>query len=234
MLNKSQNDTIEKFSRSQLFGSVTYAQHGDDLMLLNLFHLLKIKSPTYLDLGAHHPYRLSNTALLYERGSRGVNVEANPYLIEDFKKYRPEDKNLNVGVGLEVGNSTFFMYDKKSGRNTFSFDEVKTLDNIMTVKESAQLPMLTLMDIVDGTCGGAWPDLLLCDIEGLDFDVLNSADFKNHSPPYFQGPKIVCVETRLHDTNRMRLMMELKLYALHCRMGENLFFIRTDLKDLVY
>jgi hypothetical protein len=66
--------------RDQWFGGRTYAQHGDDLAVLNIFKRLGIERPSYLDVGAYHPFDLSNTALLYERGSRGINVEPNEAL----------------------------------------------------------------------------------------------------------------------------------------------------------
>src|SRR5690606_9910227 len=68
----------------QHYGHITYSQHGEDLLILNLFDQLQIKNPSYLDLGAHHPTDISNTKLLYDRGSRGVNIEANRHLIEAF------------------------------------------------------------------------------------------------------------------------------------------------------
>ncbi len=82
----------------QWYGGRTYAQHGDDLAIINLFNCLRIQQPSWLDIGAHHPFHLSNTALLYQRGSRGINVEANPALMEAFKLHRPEDKNVCVAV----------------------------------------------------------------------------------------------------------------------------------------
>lgn len=91
--------------RNQKFGRTTYAQHGEDLMICNLFSIIGVDRPGYLDLGAHHPYVISNTALLYERGSRGVNVEANPVLLDAFREARPEDVSVNLGVGPERGHS---------------------------------------------------------------------------------------------------------------------------------
>ncbi len=82
----------------QAFGHISYSQHGEDLFLLNIFRLIGIETPSYLDLGAHHPWHISNTALMYHRGSRGVNVEANPILFEAFLTERPLDKNVNMGV----------------------------------------------------------------------------------------------------------------------------------------
>lgn len=209
----------------QHFGYTSYAQHGDDFMVLNLFKLLGIPKPSYLDLGAHHPTNISNTRLLYERGSRGVNVEANPNLIEAFRKERPEDRNINVGVGPVAGQASFFMYSDSSGRNTFSRAEMESMRGLMTVSKEMVLPIVTLTTILNDYFG-TFPDFISCDIEGLDFDVLSSANLTLGS--------VVCVETRVQETARMTAMMDRKGYFLYCRMGENLFFVRSILKARVY
>lgn len=55
-------------SPDQGFGHITYSQFGEDLVVANIFALLGVKRPTYLDVGANHPLKGSNTALLYARG----------------------------------------------------------------------------------------------------------------------------------------------------------------------
>lgn len=212
----------------QRFGHVSFAQHGDDFMILNLFELIGIERPSYLDIGAHHPFVISNTALLYSRGSRGVNVEANLNLIKAFKTHRPEDKNICIGVAAESGVYEFNMYSETSGRNTFSKDEVKSLDGVLKVKQSTKLLCVTIGDILRDHCAGKWPDFLSMDIEGFDYDVLKSADFSK------DAPKVVCVEVRKHDVEKFRYMMADKGYFLYCRMGENLFFVRNDYHDTVW
>lgn len=213
----------------QRWGPTSYAQHADDFMLINLFSLIGIEKPSYLDVGAHHPETISNTKLLYDRGSRGVNVEANPNLIAEFNRLRPEDKNLNVGVGVVVGKRTFYMYDDSSGRNTFCFSEMLGLKGLLEVQCEMVLEMVTLDSILKAHCGGRWPDLLCMDIEGLDFEVLDSADFGVDN-----RPKIICVEVRRQDTYKFRDMMIWRDYFLYCRMGENLFFIDQQFRKSVY
>lgn len=212
----------------QHFGYITYSQHFDDGMILNLFKLIGIKNPSYLDLGAHHPVNISNTKLLYDRGARGVNVEANPILIEAFKRERPLDTNVNIGVDVSSGTATFYMYSDSSGRNTFSPNEVKSLEGVLTVRSEISLPVWTLQQIVDRYCNGTFPAFLSCDIEGLDYAVLSSAKFTNLTPC------VVCVETRPHDGENMKLMMNSKGFFPYCRMGENLFFVRNEFKEMVY
>lgn len=210
----------------QKFGSITYSQHGEDLMILNLFQLMGINKPSYLDLGAHDPLNISNTALLYARGSRGINVEANPLLMPRFKEFRPLDINLNVGVGTKPGTAKFYMYSDTSGRNTFSPHEVKTMEGILSVVQEIELPVMTLNEIIEEHYFGKFPDLLTCDIEGLDFEVLSTL------PAYsvdIEMPKIIIVEVRKHNSERMRNLMAEKGYWFVLRMGENLLFIRKEL-----
>lgn len=213
----------------QHFGHLTYSQHGEDLMLLNLCKLIGLEKPTYLDLGAHHPVNISNTKLLYDRGSRGVNVEANPDLWRVFMHERPQDENVCVGVGLAEGKQTFYMYSQSSGRNTFSAEEVKTLEGTLKVRSEVTLPVMTLTQLVEKHCAGTFPDILSCDIEGLDYDVLQSADFAKQG-----SPSIICVEVRRHDTDKFINLLSTftgnnpTAFFLYCRMGENLVFVRND------
>lgn len=217
-----------KGHQDQRYGHITYAQHGDDLMIANIFTLLGIAQPTYLDIGAHHPTTISNTALLYARGSKGVNIEANPLLISEFKKLRPLDTTVNIGVAVENGTKVFHMWGDTSGRNTFSEDEVRSLSDKHKIYRTMNLPVLTIDEIILRFCRGTYPDLLTMDIEGLDYDVLKSANFSKSCP------KIIVTETRLHCSEPVKRLLEDREYFCYCRMGENLFFIHNAYRPLVY
>ena len=178
----------------QAFGHISYAQHGEDMLFVNYFHMLGITKPSWLDIGAHHPIIISNTALLYKRGGRGVNIEANPNLIENFRQMRPEDINVNIGVAPK-GNSntkmTFYMIDKFSGRNTFdrnAAEEFIAQYPEHSIKEEISVDMIDINEAVDRYCSGVYPDLLTIDVENLDYDILSTADFKK------SRPKLICVE----------------------------------------
>lgn len=194
-------------------------------MLVNLFEMLGVEKPTYLDIGAHHPTTISNTRLLYERGSRGVNVEANKNLVLLFDRERPEDVNVCAGVSpLGNGVAPFFMFDDFSGRNTFSKDEADRYasESGRTYTEK-QLPVWALRDLVKNFCSTP-PQLLCMDCEGLDFQLLQQA----MTIPELSSLMVVCVEVRKHDTGRFEGLMDESFFGLYCRMGENLFFVRKD------
>src|SRR3989344_5781411 len=78
------------------YGITHYSQNGEDIILVALF--AKKKNGFYVDVGAHHPERYSNTHLLYKNGWWGVNIDPDPDAMRLFKKRRPRDRNLCVGI----------------------------------------------------------------------------------------------------------------------------------------
>lgn len=74
-----------------------FGQWAEDVLVRKLFPPKK-REGFYLDLGAYHPYKHSNTAYFWLRGWRGINVDANPNSIKLFNSVRPTDKNLWAAV----------------------------------------------------------------------------------------------------------------------------------------
>lgn len=216
------NETIDH--PHQWYGGRTYAQHGDDLAILNIFHRLKISQPSYLDIGAHHPFELSNTALLYSRGSRGINVEANPVLIAEFQRHRPEDRNVCMAVGSRSGRAKLNRISERSGCNS-----LLPIDG--PLHDTIDVPMLTADEIVSVYAGGCWPDLLSIDAEGMDLEILASID-------YGRGcPKVICAEAVSPAANvetGLRELMRDKGYFVHSWAGSNMLLARSDLRDWLY
>lgn len=186
--------SIDEFSShaDQWFGGRSFSQHGEDLLVVNIFNRLGIDKPSYLDIGAHHPYNISNTALLYRRGSRGINVEANPNLMAAFVKMRPEDINLNVGVAGTSGVMRFYMIDDHSGRNTFNRAEAEKFvaqNPEFSITKTLDVSAITINDVVSNYAKAFFPDFLSLDVEGFDESILKSMD------PKLGRPKVICVET---------------------------------------
>jgi FkbM family methyltransferase len=215
----------------QRYGHLTYSQHGEDLVFASLFEQLGIKRASYLDIGAHHPLHCSNTALLYNGGSRGVNVDANPDVMPEFHRLRPSDININVGVGPEPGVMTFYRIDALSGRNTFSREAALRFVGDhpqFNISDELQIPVVTLNQLVDQYCEGQFPHLLSLDAEGLDYAILESTSFATSSPA------VICVETysaagqRSGDIIRL---LELRTFVPYVRMGENVLFLRRELGE---
>lgn len=171
---------------------MSYAQFGEDLIILNVLHGLGISQPTYLDVGAHHPIRCSNTALIYARGSRGVCVEPNLNLVPAFLELRPEDVTLAIGVGPAAGELDFFMIDERSGRNTFDRAAAEAFvakRPEFKIRDMRRVPVLPLDEVVARHFDGRWPDLLSLDTEGLNLGILRASRLTAAD-----GPAVVCAE----------------------------------------
>lgn len=83
------------------FHTKSYSQEGEDLLLSRIFG--DKKDGFYIDVGAHHPFRFSNTYLLYKRGWRGINIDAMPGSMKLFNRFRPRDINIECGVASGGG-----------------------------------------------------------------------------------------------------------------------------------
>jgi len=220
-----------KGHQDQAFGGSTYAQHGDDLIALNIFHCLKIDKPTYLDIGAHHPINISNTALLYKRGSRGINVEANPELIQAFKEMRSEDTNLNIGVSDSPGILKFYMFDSKSGRNTFDLTTAEAFiasHPHCKIKNTIDIEVVTINNIIDRFANNRCPDFLSIDVEGLDAKILKSMDFVKYRP------KVICVEAveKTIDEEIKQILTEVG-FSPYFRTIGNVFYVDNHLAPML-
>lgn len=179
---------------------LSYSQYGEDILIRNLFiEYFNNYKPSYLDLGAHHPYHLSNTALFYKLGCRGVNVEANPILFKEFLNYRKFDKNLNIGVTPKDSGYLDFFIMKQPELNTFVKAQVEKLEkNGFPVVEVIKVDCYSLKHIITNYCNNLFPDFLSIDVEGLDEEILRSYDFSHTKP------KIICVENlEMNQDNKL-------------------------------
>ncbi|MCK4981975.1 MAG: FkbM family methyltransferase, partial [Victivallaceae bacterium] len=162
----------------QAYSALSYSQFGEDIVIISMFANMGIDHPTYLDIGAHHPYNISNTALLYNLGCRGINIEPSTDLYSLFLKHRLEDINLNIGVSDQKGTLTYYQFHPLSGRNTFSKETAeKFLKEIdLPQPETYEVAVNTVNNILDTYYEGKCPDFLSIDVEGLDDVILKSID----------------------------------------------------------
>jgi FkbM family methyltransferase len=174
----------------------SYSQCGEDLIIDFIFSQKGVTRPSYIDIGAHHPYYLSNTALFSEKGSKGINIEPDPYLFSQFIKARPHDINLNVGAGQQDGYQDFYIMSTPT-MNTFSKTVADELVETagFSIKEVRPTQLLCLNTILNKYYASKFPDLFSLDVEGLDEMIIQSIDFRK------SYPKVICVETLTYSDN---------------------------------
>ena len=87
----------------------SYSQEGEDILLKRIFN--NKKNGFYVDVGAHHPKRFSNTNIFYQMGWRGINIDPMPSSMDLFKRYRPRDINLEFGVAKKKGIMKYYIFN---------------------------------------------------------------------------------------------------------------------------
>jgi FkbM family methyltransferase len=174
----------------------SFSQSGEDMIVRFALQQMGIAKPTYLDIGAYHPTRFSNTAYFYSVGGRGINVEPNPVLFRAFLKQRPADVNLNVGVGRSSGETNFYVMAPDT-LSTFDRETAEALSQLPghRLQSVMRVKVLALPDLIGQYCGDRTPDFLTLDAEGLDIDILQSVDFSRWSPA------VICCETLTYTSD---------------------------------
>src|SRR6185437_4393165 len=89
------------FINKRQFLNCSFSQEGEDLVLAREFEG-KTKG-FFVDVGAHHPIRFSNTFKFYLQGWRGINIDAMPGSIAFHARVRLEDINLEVPISNVAG-----------------------------------------------------------------------------------------------------------------------------------
>ena len=218
----------EKYKHQQVF---SFAKNGEDIVISHIFDILGVVKPSYIDIGAHHPFKSSNTALFYDRGSRGILIEANPNYTSQLKNARPHDIVLNVGVGDTPGNLDFYMVGDYHGVNSFSKEHVERFIAKypeLELQEVRKIPVTTLGDVINEQCGGVWPHFLDIDVEGLEYGILSGCSFDE------QNPMILCVECYDKNTAMMNDMLADKGYEPFCRIASNNIYLKKGLSKMYF
>ena len=170
----------------------SFSQLGEDGVLWWLFS--SKHNGFYVDIGCHHPYRFSNTAVLHIfNGWRGINVDADARAIEAFQKVRPHDINLCCGVGSDSGLKEITIFEEGAIN---SFDVCVAQDPMWShlKRETRTVEVRTLSDILSTYMPCDTPiDFLNIDVEGLDFAVLSSNDWLRFKP------EVIAVEVHGFD-----------------------------------
>lgn len=171
----------------------SFSQSGEDILVDFIFkYVLEKPNFTYMDIGAHHAFYLSNTALFYEQGLKGISIEPDPSLFTDIKKHRPNEICLNVGVlfsnDITESDVAEFYVMSTPTLNTFSKEEAEKLDKEGTYRivEKKNIKIQHLHTIFEEYFV---PDFISIDVEGLDKEIISSIDFRKYRP------NVICIES---------------------------------------
>lgn len=178
------------------YSRVSYSQEGEDLLVERYFE--HRGAGFYVDVGAHHPHRFSNTQLLYERGWSGINIDGAPGSMAAFERMRPRDVNLELLISDQPGEHDFFVFDEPALNSMSSgLSSSRERDTAYSVSEIVSVHSMTLADVLRERARGVQKiDLLTIDVEGHDLQVLRSNNWDEFRP---EAVLVEVLETRLGD-----------------------------------
>ena len=171
------------------FARASFSQEGEDMILARIFE--GEASGFYVDVGAHHPKRFSNTYIFHLAGWSGINIDAMPGSMKAFNKLRKNDVNIECGVSDMMGDIPYYIFNE-TALNGFDKELAEQRDSKFPqyrIVKTVLVPVLTLEAILDkNMTPDRQIDFLSIDVEGFDLQVLRSNNWQKYRP------KIVLVE----------------------------------------
>jgi len=162
------------------YGQDYYATDGIDAIIQ--FKLKNTKKIFYVDVGAFHPFCASNTYAMYRRGAKGINIDATPGQMKNFKIARRKDINLQVAVSDENKSKKFYIFNKQD-LNGFSPQKKLVEAKEAILRKTITIPTKKLSEILDKYLPKKQTiHLLSIDVEGHDLNVLKSNDWNKYKP----------------------------------------------------
>ena len=166
------------------FSTRSYSQEGEDMILRKVFD--SKRAGFFVDVGAHHPRRFSNTYFFYRIGWSGLNLDAMPGSMAEFARLRPRDINLEIAISRTSGDlKTFYIFEEPA-INTFDEALAKSRSSgpgARKIVGTAALRTQTLREVLAAHLPPRMAiDFLTIDVEGFDLEVLQSNDWDEYRP----------------------------------------------------
>lgn len=206
----------------------SWGQEGEDLILRRLFS--NRLSGFYVDVGAHHPKRFSNTYYFYKLGWRGINIDAMPGSMSEFHRHRPNDINLEIGIALDELDLDYYRFNEPA-LNGFSKDVSESrhnAENRYEILDIIKVKAQPLSKILDKHLPvGQRIDFISIDVEGYDHEVILSNDWKRYRP------KVILIEilgSQYSEIPKTKVgeFLENLNYRVYAKSTNTVFFLSQD------
>lgn len=206
------------------FHNISFSQDGEDIVISDLFH--DRLEGFYIDVGAHHPQRYSNTYYFYLKGWKGINIDAMPGSMESFDALRPNDINLEIPISDKSEILTYYEFDEPA-LNSFSLSLVqqRVSETNYKIVSEIQIQTQTLAEVLDKYLPSQQQiDLLSIDVEGLDYQVLISNNWDKYKPKVVLVEDLDLKSLKKITTSKVCLFLEEKGYTLSAKTMRTLIF----------
>lgn len=188
---------------------VHYSQEGEDIVLARVFS--DQANGFYVDIGAHHPRRFSNSYWAYQRGWRGINIDAAPGSSAVFERVRPRDTNLEMCIAETPGEVEFFVFPEPA-LNTAGRDRKDAMEAVTSSRgERVVVPADRLETLLDKYLPDGVPviDFMSIDVEGSEMAVLRSNDWERYRPRVIVIEVLGEVLQNIGESEEIRFLTEL-------------------------
>jgi Methyltransferase FkbM domain len=202
----------------------SFSQYGEDMVLRAIFARYPVSyQGFYVDVGAHHPKRYSNSCYFYQRQWSGICIDPIPNGSALFARHRPKDVFLPIGVAEQKSILTYYMF-REPGYNTFSPEVASSYP--FKWERIASVPVRPLRAILaEHLPLGQAIDFLAVDAEGLDLVVVRSNDWTRYRPKVVVTEALDMGSADQAITSEIGQFMKAAGYVLSGRSPSALYFL---------
>ncbi|MDB5321805.1 MAG: putative SAM-dependent methyltransferase [Phycisphaerales bacterium] len=176
----------------------SYSQEGEDRILHRLFE--RRDSGFYVDVGAHHPRRFSNTNLFYQLGWRGINIDATPGVKALFDQLRPRDVTIEAAISRDGRELDLREYSDGALNTLTDSNSSPTAQAAYAITKVTRVTTRRLADVLrEHMETGQHIDFMSVDVEGMDLEVLEGNDWTRYRPRYLL---VECFGASLSEVER--------------------------------
>lgn len=172
--------------KENFYDKKSYSQSGEDTICAYIINFLGIPMDqvSYLDLGANHAKEMSNSYYFYQKGARGVLVEANPELIPELQEHRSGDLILNKAVAIDSKKEIEFYSLNGDGLSTISYESAQQACKVnpdIYIKNKYTIETITVNQLLKDYFNNT-PTILSIDLEGIEEEIITQIDFEEYRP----------------------------------------------------
>ncbi len=213
---------------TDVYALESYSQEGEDMILRRIFENKDVGF--YIDVGAHHPKRFSNTYCLYKKGWNGINIDAMPNSMKAFDKFRKRDINIEAAISNDRSTLTYYEFNE-TALNGFSKEISLTRNELesYSIVNSYPISTKTLNEVLDIFFKEIPKeiDFITIDVEGFDFNVLQSLDLNKYKPNLIL---IEILSETLEDVIDNEISFHLKRfgYKIYAKSFNTVFYISEE------
>jgi len=206
----------------------SFAQNFEDVMLWRaLGHL---KDGFYIDVGAGDPILDSVTAIFYDLGWSGINIEPSIIFYDRLQHLRPRDVNIQLLVSNLETPLNYWEADVQ-GISSSKKEVIEGHTSSGFSGNSRLVSTTTLANVVAEFASGRDIHFLKVDVEGSERDVIASIDFS------ICRPWILVIEATYPLTQTPNFLewedLVVPFYDFVYTEGLNRFYVSKEKGDLV-